>query len=192
MKIESRRAWKIGAATLVAALAATSLAGCAKESTATTGDQTITIYSGRSEDLIAPLLEQFTAETGIKVSLDTYGSNEEMLAKLQAGAKGYDIVFPSVHMHDTMAALGLLEKTDINLSPGFAAIDPANLRSKEDPTSAYCLPYAWGTVGIFYNETVTGPITGYADMLARAVADGIVDPGEEGADCARRVRDFVL
>ena len=57
-------------------------------------------------DYINPeVLTRFTAETGIKVSLDTYGSNEEMLAKLQAGAKGYDIVFPSVHMHDTMAAV---------------------------------------------------------------------------------------
>lgn len=40
-------------------------------------------------DYINPeVLSRFSAETGIKVSLDTYGSNEEMLAKLQAGAKG--------------------------------------------------------------------------------------------------------
>jgi spermidine/putrescine transport system substrate-binding protein len=41
-------------------------------------------------------------EFDVKVNLDTYGSNEEMLAKIQAGATGYDIVFPSVHMHDIM------------------------------------------------------------------------------------------
>ncbi|MEK1943535.1 MAG: spermidine/putrescine ABC transporter substrate-binding protein, partial [Pseudomonas sp.] len=85
-------------------------------------------------DYINPeVLSRFTAETGIKVGLDTYGSNEEMLAKLQAGATGYDIVFPSVHMHDTMAALNLLEKTDINRSPAFKNIDPAYLRAKSDP-----------------------------------------------------------
>jgi len=67
-------------------------------------------------DYINPqILSRFTEETGIKVSLDVYGSNEEMLAKLQAGATGYDLVFPSVHMHDSMAALNLLEKTDIIL-----------------------------------------------------------------------------
>ncbi|MGQ0564305.1 MAG: polyamine ABC transporter substrate-binding protein [Gemmobacter sp.] len=38
--------------------------------------------------------------------------------------------------------------------------------SKEDPDSSYCLPYAWGTVGIFYNETVTGPVAGWADFFA--------------------------
>lgn len=118
-------------------------------------------------DYINPeILSRFTAETGIEVTLDTYSSNEEMLAKIQAGATGYDIVFPSVHMNDIMLKLGLLEKTDINQSPDFKNIDPANLRSKEDPTSEYCLPYAWGTVGIFYNEKITGPINGWADFFA--------------------------
>ena len=41
------------------------------------------------------LVEKFEAETGIKVSVDTYDSNETLLAKLQAGATGYDLVVPS-------------------------------------------------------------------------------------------------
>lgn len=126
---------------------------------------TLALYNW-GEYINPEILQKFTAETGITVTLDTYSSNEEMLAKIQAGATGYDIVFPSVHMNDIMLKLGLLEKTDINQSPDFKNIDPANLRSKEDPESAYCLPYAWGTVGIFYNEAVTGPITGWQDFLA--------------------------
>jgi spermidine/putrescine transport system substrate-binding protein len=118
-------------------------------------------------DYINPdVLAKFTEETGIAVTLDTYSSNEEMLAKIQAGATGYDIVFPSVHMNDIMIKLGLLEKTGINAHPDFKNIDPAFLRAKEDPASEYCLPYAWGTVGIFYNESVTGPIAGWADFFA--------------------------
>lgn len=118
-------------------------------------------------DYINPeILTKFTEETGIEVTLDTYSANEEMLAKIQAGATGYDVVFPSVYMNDIMLKLGLLEKTDINLTDGFKNIDPANLRSKEDPKGEYCLPYAWGTTGIFYNEAKTGPITGWADFLA--------------------------
>ncbi len=123
-------------------------------------------------DYINPeVLTRFTAQTGIQVSLDTYGSNEEMLAKLQAGAKGYDIVFPSVHMQDTMAKLGLLEKTEINQSPAFANIDPAFLRAQSDPKGEYCLPYAWGTVGIFYNkDKVSKPIESWADFFEEAKA----------------------
>lgn len=128
-------------------------------------EETLALYNWG--DYINPeILTKFTEETGIKVTLDTYSSNEEMLAKIQAGATGYDIVFPSVHMNDIMLKLGLLEKTDINLSPDFKNIDPANLRSKEDPTSSYCLPYAWGTVGVFYNEKLTGPISSWAEFFA--------------------------
>lgn len=118
-------------------------------------------------DYINPeVLQKFTEKTGIEVTLDTYSSNEEMLAKIQAGAIGYDIVFPSVHMEDVMLKLGLLWKSEINKSPGFANIDPISQRVKGDPTGEYCLPYAWGTVGIFYNKKLTGDIKSWADFFA--------------------------
>ncbi len=117
------------------------------------------------------VLKKFETETNIKVNLSTYSSNEEMLAKIQGGATGYDIVFPSVHMQDIMAKLGLLEKTDINQYEGFKNIDPAFLRAKSDPKGEYCLPYAWGTVGIMYNRTVLGKdITGWRDLIETAKA----------------------
>ncbi len=127
--------------------------------------ETLALYNWG--DYINPeVLTRFTAETGIEVTLDTYSSNEEMLAKIQAGATGYDIVFPSVWMQDIMVKLDLLHETKINESSAFADIDSVFLRSKEDPDSSFCLPYAWGTVGIFYNEDVTGPVTGWADFFA--------------------------
>lgn len=132
--------------------------------TAAQAEDTLAIYNWG--DYINPeVLTKFTEETGIQVTLDTYSSNEEMLAKIQAGATGYDIVLPSVWMQDIMVKLGLLEQTHINEDPAFANIDPAFLRSKEDPESSYCLPYAWGTVGIFYNEDLTGPINGWKDFF---------------------------
>ncbi len=127
-------------------------------------EETLALYNWG--DYINPeVLTKFTEQTGIKVTLDTYSSNEEMLAKIQAGATGYDIVWPSVWMQDIMVKLGLLEQTHINEDPAFKNIEPAFKRSKEDPESTYCLPYAWGTVGIFYNENVTGPIKGWKDFF---------------------------
>ncbi|MEO8242707.1 MAG: spermidine/putrescine ABC transporter substrate-binding protein [bacterium] len=127
-------------------------------------EDTLALYNWG--DYINPeVLTKFTEETGIKVTLDTYSSNEEMLAKIQAGATGYDIVWPSVWMQDIMVKLDLLEQTHINEDPAFTNIEPVSKRSKEDPDSTYCLPYAWGTVGIFYNEDVTGPITGWKDFF---------------------------
>ena len=95
---------------LTSALVLAPMAGAAQE--------TLSLYNWG--DYINPeVLDAFTEETGIAVTLDTYGSNEEMLAKIQAGATGYDIVFPSVHMHDILFQLGLLAKTDIGQAPGF-------------------------------------------------------------------------
>lgn len=117
-------------------------------------------------DYINPeVLDRFAEEYGVDVSLDTYSSNEEMLAKIQAGATGYDIIFPSVHMQDIMANLDLLERTDINQSPAFAAIDPASLFAKTDPEGAYCLPYAWGSVGVVYNREKVGEITSWEEFF---------------------------
>lgn len=120
-------------------------------------------------DYINPeILDRFTKETGIKVTLDTYASNEEMLAKIQAGATGYDIVFPSVHMNDIMIKLGLLEKVGVNGMKGFENIDPAALRSRNDPKSEYCLPYAWGTVGIMYNKRKIPQLSSWKEFFAYA------------------------
>tara|TARA_B100000686_G_C16605743_1_gene871092 strand:+ start:60 stop:1109 length:1050 start_codon:yes stop_codon:yes gene_type:complete len=106
-------------------------------------------------DYINPaVLEKFEAETGIKVNLDVYGSNEEMLAKIQAGATGYDIVFPSVHYHDILYKLDLLYESKINEHPLFSNIDKEFIVAKTDPNSSWCLPYARGSVGIFYNKNI--------------------------------------
>ena len=58
------------------------------------------------------LIDKFEKETGIEVTLDTYDSNETLLAKLQSGATGYDLVVPSQHFVDIMVKEGLLMKVD--------------------------------------------------------------------------------
>ncbi len=81
MNIASKRALKIGALALAATLAAATLTGCAKETTPTTAAATITAYSGRSEDLIADLLKDFTKETGIGVEV-RYSDSASLAAQI--------------------------------------------------------------------------------------------------------------
>ncbi|KJS10549.1 MAG: ABC transporter substrate-binding protein [Hoeflea sp. BRH_c9] len=136
-------------------------------------DGRLNIYNW-GEYINPEVLKKFEADSGVKVNLDIYGSNEEMLAKVQPGGTDYDIVFPSVHMHDIMAKLNLLEKTDINQYEGFKNIDPQFLRASSDPKGEYCLPYAWGSVGIVYNREVLGKdIVGWKDLIETVKAKNL-------------------
>lgn len=122
-------------------------------------------------DYINPeIIDRFSKEFNVQVSLDTYSTNEEMLARIQAGATGYDLIWPSVHMHDVMQKLGLLQPTGVNKLPGFENIDPQSIRSKEDPHADYCLPYAWGAVGIVYNKKMIPDLTSWQQFFDYAAA----------------------
>ena len=73
--------FRIGAVALAATIAVATLTGCAKESTPTTGEQSITVYSGRSEDLVADLLKDFTSETGIGIEV-RYSDSASLAAQI--------------------------------------------------------------------------------------------------------------
>jgi len=96
-------------------------------------------------------LKAFTAETGIKVVLDTYDSNETMLAKLQAGATGYDVVVPSDYMVAQMIQLNLLQKVDVASFPNGKNIKPNMLSVYWDKGRQYSAPWMYGTTGIACN-----------------------------------------
>ena len=53
------------------------------------------------------ILTDYEEEFGVKIIYDTYASNEDLLAKLQAGATGYDVIFPSDYMVSIMKDLDL-------------------------------------------------------------------------------------
>ncbi|MBO6099977.1 MAG: extracellular solute-binding protein, partial [Spirochaetaceae bacterium] len=58
------------------------------------------------------VIKQFEKEFGVKVKIDSYASNEEMYAKLKAGASGYDIVIPSQDYVSIMIKEGMLKEID--------------------------------------------------------------------------------
>src|SRR4051812_3865472 len=58
------------------------------------------------------MLDEFAKKTGITVQVSNYSSNEELLAKIQAGADGYDVAVPSDYMVNAMKNLELLQRLD--------------------------------------------------------------------------------
>ncbi len=106
------------------------------------------IWSG----YIAPeTIAKFEARHAAKVNLDLYDSNEALLAKLQAGNAGYDVVCPSDYSLQVLRAQGLLRRLDRAALPHFGNLDPAFLDKAYDPGNAHSVPYFWGTTGIAYH-----------------------------------------
>lgn len=98
------------------------------------------------------LMEKFEKETGIKVTLDTYASDEDMLAKIQAGGGGYDIVFPSGSTVTVLIDQGLAEKVDAYKMPNFKNVLAPHDSPTTDPKREYSIPYMWGTTGVSYDS----------------------------------------
>ena len=99
------------------------------------------------------MLDDFTAKYGIKVNYDTYSSNEEMLAKIQAGASGYDLVIPSDYTVEIMVKQGMLDPLDKGQIPNFANVDPRFTNRDYDPGNKYSVPYQWGTSALAYDKS---------------------------------------
>jgi spermidine/putrescine-binding protein len=107
-----------------------------------------------SEYIDPEIYEDFEQEFGVKVIEDTFASNEDLLAKLQAGATGYDIIVPSDYMIEIMIQLDLLAELNYDNIPNFANIDEIFRDPPYDPGSKYSVPYQWGTTGIGYRLDV--------------------------------------
>jgi putrescine transport system substrate-binding protein len=102
-----------------------------------------------AEDTIA----NFEKETGIKVSVTNYGSNEELDSKLAPGKSGYDVVVPSANYYERQIKSGYYQKLDKSLLPNLKNMDPdiQNRLAMHDPGNDYAVLHMWGTTGIGYN-----------------------------------------
>ena len=96
------------------------------------------------------VLKAFEEETGIKVIVDSFASNEEMFAKIQAGGgSGYDIIVPSADYTEIMIKLDMCEKLDHGKLPNIVNVtDKVASLAPFDPEMEYSVPYFIGTVGI--------------------------------------------
>lgn len=105
-------------------------------------------------DYIDPsILEDFEKEYGVKVIVDLFDANEDMLAKVRAGRSGYDIVTPSDYAVEIMWRDGLIAKLDKSLLPNLKYLDPDLLNKYFDPGNVYSVPYMYGITGIAYNRS---------------------------------------
>ena len=112
------------------------------------------------------VLADFEKRTGIKTRVDTYDSNETILAKLQSGVADYDIAVPSDYMLKALISENLVRELDRSRLQGFENLDPRFLNQKFDPENRHSIPYVWGTAGIGYDTTkVAAPIDSWGALF---------------------------
>jgi spermidine/putrescine transport system substrate-binding protein len=105
----------------------------------------------------------FEKEFGVKVSYDTYESNEEMVAKLQAGATGYDIVVPSGYIIPVLVATDLIAPLNKKYLTNWGNVSPIFQNLPSDPGNTHTVPWQWGTSGIAYRtDKLTTPPDSWA------------------------------
>jgi len=99
--------------------------------------------------------KDFTADTGVKLKKDFFVSNEELQAKLQAGAKGFDLAAPTGYMVQILADAGLLEELDWSqLKTVDANLDARFRKMPYDPEDKWSVPKDWGTTGFMYRTDI--------------------------------------
>ena len=153
---------------LACALVCALLAGCgaagasSEKPSGSSGTLTLNVYnwgeyiSDGSEDSYDTVAEfeawyQETYGQKVRVNYDTFASNEDMYAKLSAGAVSYDVVIPSDYMIARMADEGMLLPLHFENIPNYEYISEDFKGLYYDPQDQYSVPYAYGIVGIIWN-----------------------------------------
>jgi len=109
-------------------------------------------------DYIAPeILPAFEREFGVRVTYDTFESSEEMVAKLQAGARGYDLVVPPTYAVTALVAAGLLAPLSPRYLSNRGNLAPVFRGLAHDPGDRYTVPWQWGMTGIAWRSDLLAP-----------------------------------
>ena len=120
-----------------------------------------------SEYVPQSVIAAFTKETGVKVNVENYDSNEKMLAKLLAGGAKYDLIQPSEYVVESLIKQGRLEELNHANLPNFKNLDAKFTDMAHDPGNKFSVPWMAGSVGIVVNtEKIKDEVAGYADVFS--------------------------
>lgn len=160
---------------LTGAMALSVLTGCggSDSSAGKNGELNIFVWTEYVPDSV---IKKFEKETGIKVNVSTYSSNEDMLSKVKSESAGaYDIVQPSDYMVEQMISQNMLEKLDFDKLPNFSNIGDSYKNPDYDPGNVYSVPYLGGAGAIVVNtKKIHKDIKSYADLFDSSLEGELV------------------
>lgn len=129
-----------------------------------------------SDYIPQPVIEEFERRYNIKVNYSSYGSNEEMLAKMMAGGNGYDVVVAADYMVDIMRKQDMLENIDTSNLNNWSNIGSEFKHLYFDKENQYSVPYMRSEAIIVVDSTKIkdGEIKNFNDLWKEKFKDSIV------------------
>ena len=101
------------------------------------------------------ILDEFSAKHGVEVVMDTYDSNEAMLASLKAARLGaYDVAVAGDYMVEIMAGEGMLDEVRPSELANIGNVQPRWMAAPFDPGRKHSIPYQWGSTSFAVNRDV--------------------------------------
>jgi putrescine transport system substrate-binding protein len=176
--------------------------GSADERGGTAGGRVLNLYIW-SDYLAADTLSNFEKQTGIKVHVAYFDTNETLETKLLAGSSGYDIVVPTASYFERQIKAGVYLTLDKSKLPNLANMDPQLMAkvAQHDPDNAHGIIYTWGTNGIGYNEKMVralmpdAPLDSWRMIFDPAVASKVAKCGisvlDSPAEMMRAVYNYL-
>lgn len=167
---------KILTTALIAIMCFTMFAGCGKKDAE--ADNTLYVYC--FGDYFDPELQyEFEEQTGYKVVVDLFDTNEEMYPVIKNNSADYDVICASDYMIERLRSEDLLSEINFDNIPNAENIAD-NIKpfmEEFDPGIKYSAPHTWGTYGIMYNKTmVDDTVDSWEILWDEKYADKIVMP----------------
>lgn len=159
------------------------------------------------------MIKKFEEKYDVKVTITDFDSNDTALAKIEAGASGFDLVVPSAGFVGIYAEKGLIQKLDLSRLPNHKNIAPEWVDVTWDPGREWSVPWQWGSTGVSVNtkdysgdintssifmdppEELVGKINvipEMGDVMALATMWAGGDVCSEDPEVMKKVRDALL
>jgi putrescine transport system substrate-binding protein len=153
-------------------------------------------------DFLAPdTITNFEKQTGIKVTISYYDSEEVLETRMLTGKSGFDVVVPAApYFFQRQTRSGAYLTLDKAKLPNLANLDPGIMSrvALSDPNNAHGVVYMWGTIGIGYNEEKVAlasqrmPIDSWRVVFDPASASKLAKCGIQILDSPTEVVPIVL
>lgn len=101
------------------------------------------------------VIKTFETDNDLKFTLDSYNSNEQLIAKLSAaqGTSGYDLIVPTGPFIPALVENELIQELDLSRIKNFGNLEEQYTDQEWDPGNKYSICKDWGTTGYAYDTT---------------------------------------